>query len=157
MIEFGGRPECIHVMAFHAGFRQSVLMVIIMTGNTLLIETKKRIASLSEFRILNVFGFMATPAVNRSMLSFKRITGEVMFKFRLIQTNHLEFPSVVFTMTFEAILFCYRWISMVPFPLGYTCPDFFMTIKAFTIRNLFTKIVAQGAIAHTLIFSMRPG
>lgn len=104
MVEFACRPELIHVVALRAFARHGALVEIIVARETRLLQPEEGQRSFLQFTIGDVVRHMALPTIHRLVATFQFIPGKRMIEGLLIESDHLELPTVVLAVAGETIL-----------------------------------------------------
>ena len=93
------RSKGIGSVAFGTIIRQGFLMVIRMAGQAFLLEPKEGSPEVFQAPVFNVVRLMALPAVRLFMRAFEFVTGQFVFEIVLIESDHIEIPAMVITVT----------------------------------------------------------
>ncbi len=119
-----------------------------MAGNTGLVQAHEGLRPGTQLPVLDVLGSMALTTIHGLMSTRERITGERMIEGLLIETHHLELPSMVFAVAARAILPSHILAGMVALLSRDERTQFLVALKALGVRHLVPQVVALRAIAH---------
>lgn len=149
MTEARGRPEPLVAVTGSAVHTQGSPVDVIVTVCTLPAEAQVSSRTFPELLVGDEFFLMAPATIDPSMGPLEVIARLGVIELRLIETDHLEVPSVVIVVagsTFLSFHIC-RYVVAPGSPDPGV--DLFMTVQALLVGDLLSQHMALYAVRHS--------
>lgn len=158
MIESRGPLEAVHPMTIQACGWQGLIMNILVTSRAFGVQTEKGARTISEPRVNDVFGFVASTTVHSGVRPDQCPAGlALVVEWGRVQPNHFEVPTVVFTVTRLATLRNHLFCHMKPSTCCHTFLQHLVAIQAPRLGNFRTHLMAICAMAKSFQMGMGVG